>query len=79
MTRYLFIPGVRRNWAAAGAEKFTADGSFGSLFVLGDLSFGTTTLSGSTGFALATWTDTPMPGTAMTATAIRLGWWRACT
>src|SRR5437764_401583 len=37
----------------------------------GGLRFGTTTLSGSTGFAPATWTDTPMPGTATTATAIR--------
>jgi len=60
------------NCAAAGAEKLTADVSYGSLFVVGDLSsFGTTTQSGSHGFAPAAWTDTPMLGTATTATAIR--------
>jgi hypothetical protein len=71
LTRYLFVPWIRRKCAAAGAEKFTADGSFGSLLAVGDLSFGTTTLSGSTGFAPAAWTDTPMLSTAATTTAIR--------
>jgi uncharacterized membrane protein YphA (DoxX/SURF4 family) len=59
------------NCAQAGTEKFTDECSLGSLFVIGHFTyFGTTTFSGSTGFAPAACADVPMPSTATTATAI---------
>ena len=63
LARYRFVPGIGMNCAQAGTEKFTGEASFGSLFVVGHFTyFGTTTLSGSTGFAPAAWSR---PGAMM--------------